>query len=224
MNLSGVGSVSTATDGNGAFTFTSLANGSYTLTPSLAGYTFTPPAISVVIDNGSVIEQNFVAASLGSGGSWDQKESFPGTTMREPLHFSVGGKGYVGITEYSLAELWEYNPATGAWTRRADLPAGFRFQAPSFVIDDKAYLIVGVSVWQYNPDSDSWTQKNDIPGADKRNTFAFSVDGKGYVGGGSTAKTNFGNMIRTVISGLRGKPFQSSVSGTTIQMCTQWKT
>jgi hypothetical protein len=42
MTLSGSSTGTTTTDGNGNYTFTVAANGNYTITPSKAGYTFTP--------------------------------------------------------------------------------------------------------------------------------------------------------------------------------------
>ena len=59
--------------------------------------------------------------------SWMRKADFPGTSMRESLHFSIGNKGYVGIT--SMHDFWEYYPAENSWSRKADLPPGFCFQA-----------------------------------------------------------------------------------------------
>lgn len=42
VSLSGTASASIATDANGNFTFNNLGSGNYTVTPSLAGYTFSP--------------------------------------------------------------------------------------------------------------------------------------------------------------------------------------
>src|SRR6201999_4033215 len=42
VNLSGASTASTTADASGSFTFAGLANGSYTLTPTKTGFTFTP--------------------------------------------------------------------------------------------------------------------------------------------------------------------------------------
>jgi len=47
----------TATDGS--FSFAGAQNGSYTLTASLSGFTFTPSSLTAVVDNANVTEQNF---------------------------------------------------------------------------------------------------------------------------------------------------------------------
>jgi len=64
VSLTGAASASTATDGNGSYLFLSLANGSYTLTPSKPGYTFNPPNIAVAVNGGSVSGQNFTATAV----------------------------------------------------------------------------------------------------------------------------------------------------------------
>jgi hypothetical protein len=64
ITLSGVDIGTTTTDASGSYTFPELANGSYTVTPSLAGYTFTPNNISVTVNNANVTS-NFSAA-IGS--------------------------------------------------------------------------------------------------------------------------------------------------------------
>jgi predicted small secreted protein len=61
VNLTGAVTKSTTTDVNGNYSFTGLANGAYTVTPSKAGYTFTPPSINVNVSGADVIGQNFTA-------------------------------------------------------------------------------------------------------------------------------------------------------------------
>lgn len=57
---SGSTSVTTVvTNGTGNFTFTAIANGTYTITPSLSGYSFTPGNRSVTVNGASVGGQNF---------------------------------------------------------------------------------------------------------------------------------------------------------------------
>ena len=64
VNLAGAASASTTTDGAGHFTFGSLRNGTYVLTPSLAGYTFNPPTTTVTIDGTDVAGESFELCSL----------------------------------------------------------------------------------------------------------------------------------------------------------------
>ena len=61
VNLSGTSSGSTTTNASGNYTFGGLANGNYTITPSQAGYTFTPSSKNVAINGANVTGVNFTA-------------------------------------------------------------------------------------------------------------------------------------------------------------------
>jgi hypothetical protein len=98
MTLSGAADASTTTDAGGNYTFPNLANGTYTVTPSLAGYTFNPVSTEVVINDAVVIWTNFIGTSgtpttfsisgtVTSGGS-----VLPGVTM------TLNGAGSSGTT------------------------------------------------------------------------------------------------------------------------------
>jgi hypothetical protein len=64
--LSGLSSASTIANGAGNFTFTSLTNGNYTVTPNRAGYTFSPQVQRIAVDGASVSGVNFVASPLST--------------------------------------------------------------------------------------------------------------------------------------------------------------
>ncbi len=59
MTLSGSTSASTKTDSNGNYSFKSLANGNYTITPSFSGYSFTPASRAITISNANISGLNF---------------------------------------------------------------------------------------------------------------------------------------------------------------------
>ena len=62
------GRSSVSTNSNGAYTFTGLNNGSYTLTPSLSGYSFSPANRSVSVNGANVTGQGFTGTA--STGNW----------------------------------------------------------------------------------------------------------------------------------------------------------
>jgi hypothetical protein len=65
MTLTGTSSASTTTDSSGIYQFSNLAVGSYTITPSKAGYTFDPSSIlSISVTNANVTGQNFTATAV----------------------------------------------------------------------------------------------------------------------------------------------------------------
>ena len=61
ITLSGAMSGTTTTAGGGLYSFFGLANGNYILTPSKAGYRFSPASIAVTVSGGNVTGQNFTA-------------------------------------------------------------------------------------------------------------------------------------------------------------------
>ena len=61
MALSGASSATTTTDVNGNYTFTGLASGSYTITPSRTGFTFSPTSRQQNVGGADIIDVNFTA-------------------------------------------------------------------------------------------------------------------------------------------------------------------
>ncbi len=70
VTLTGASSVSTATDSSGNYSFSNAANGSYTVTPSLAGYSFNPSSVSITVNNGNFAVQDFTATANSSTGDY----------------------------------------------------------------------------------------------------------------------------------------------------------
>ncbi len=62
------GSSTVSTNSSGVYTFTGLINGTYTLTPSLSGYTFSPATRSVSVNGANVSGQSFTGTA--SAGNW----------------------------------------------------------------------------------------------------------------------------------------------------------
>jgi probable HAF family extracellular repeat protein len=66
LTLTGGGySWTASTDSNGAYIFTDIPNGSYTVTPSLFVFSFNPSSIFVMVNNGDVGTQDVVATLIG---------------------------------------------------------------------------------------------------------------------------------------------------------------
>ena len=62
--LGGAGSGSVSADSQGVFTFSPVTNGNYTITPSRAGYTFTPASSAVTVAGAGVTGVNFTAQAV----------------------------------------------------------------------------------------------------------------------------------------------------------------
>ncbi len=87
--LSGPVSGTTLTDAAGNYTFTGLANGTYSLTPTQSSYTFTPSALSVTLNGANVNGANFarqqaVAANIAIDTTVSGVNSSALTTVSTP--------------------------------------------------------------------------------------------------------------------------------------------
>ncbi|MDH5768705.1 MAG: carboxypeptidase regulatory-like domain-containing protein, partial [Nitrospirota bacterium] len=86
ISLTGTSAATTATDASGNYTFTGLSNGSYIVTPSMAGYTFNPLSRNVTINFGNVTGQDF------TGTTATRISSISGTVT------TSGGSPIAGVT------------------------------------------------------------------------------------------------------------------------------
>ncbi len=78
VTLSGAATRTTTADGSGNYAFSAVADGSYTVTPSLAGVAFSPTAQGVVVNGADVGGVNFTAASNATTLFFDD---FTGTSL-----------------------------------------------------------------------------------------------------------------------------------------------
>ncbi len=130
---------------------------------------------------------------------WTRKSSLPAEGSRfYPVAFSIGSRGYIGLgsgmdgsgnNAVYRNDLWEWDPATDVWTRKADFPGPGRYGAAAFVIGDRGYIGTGntsVDVvndfWEYDQSSDEWTRKADFAGVPRVSAIGFSAGNKGYLG------------------------------------------
>jgi len=65
VTLSGASTASTSVNSSGSYSFTGLSNGSYTVTPSKSGFTFSPASAQVTVNGANQAAVNFTASSTG---------------------------------------------------------------------------------------------------------------------------------------------------------------
>jgi hypothetical protein len=96
----------TTTDASGHYSFAGLAGGSYTITPTLAGYTYSPAAPSVATSSGTTT-QNFVATPVMTGysisGTINYVGSKTGKTIVRVLQNGDPQRGSTAGTSFSTA-------------------------------------------------------------------------------------------------------------------------
>ena len=66
VNLTGAATQNTTTASGGTYTFSGLNNGSYTVTPSYTGYTFSPTSTAVTISGANQTGKNFTATAVAT--------------------------------------------------------------------------------------------------------------------------------------------------------------
>ena len=143
-----------------------------------------------------------LSASEAPGGASESspwRELAPMPTARTLHSVSVvDGRIYAlaGSTTVSLSTgvLEVYDPATDAWSRRADLPVPTCGPAAA-VVNGRIYLFGGLrsvygmvtsATWEYDPAEDRWTAKAPMP-TPRGFLSAEVVEGKVYLIGGGTA-------------------------------------
>ncbi|OIQ35859.1 MAG: hypothetical protein BM555_03905 [Crocinitomix sp. MedPE-SWsnd] len=132
--------------------------------------------------------------------NWTQKANFGGIARHRTTSFSIGNKGYMGLGHYNsgpggnihLADFWEYDPGSNAWTQKADFGGGPRYHAVGESFGNKAYVGTGRSPgsilmtdwWEFDPIANTWTAKSAFPGTERRGAVCFKIDGYLFVGTG----------------------------------------
>jgi O-glycosyl hydrolase len=76
ISLSGSSGATTTVDASGNFTFGGLANGNYAVTPTKAGFTFTPTTRSITLSGGDVAGLTFTASTFSPNLTVDGSRTF----------------------------------------------------------------------------------------------------------------------------------------------------
>jgi parallel beta-helix repeat protein len=64
VKLAGTATATTTANSSGAYSFTGLANGSYTITASKTGFTFNPSSLQVTVNGANLTGENFTASAV----------------------------------------------------------------------------------------------------------------------------------------------------------------
>lgn len=151
ITLSGAASKTTTTATGGTYTFTGLANGSYTVTPSKSGYTFSPTSTAVTISSGNKTGINFT--STASGGSTTLfTNGFEASTGWAQVDTSGTAGSWTLVTSGTyptcskhggsyMAKFNSYTSASGSATRY--------YRTSGFAIAS-SYTTVTLTFWMYH--------------------------------------------------------------------------
>ena len=106
LSLSGAATSSAITSSSGVYGF-SVAGGSYTVTPALTGYTFSPSSLNVTINGANVTGENFTASSATT-------TTYTETVLHSFAGGADGGHPYAGLIMDASGNLYGTTSSGGA--------------------------------------------------------------------------------------------------------------
>jgi hypothetical protein len=151
MTLSGAASKTTTTATGGTYSFTGLANGSYTVTPSLSGYTFSPASTAVTVASANQTGKNFTATASG-GSTTLFSNGFEASTGWASAQVSGTAGAWTLVTSGTyptctphgpsyMAKFNSYTSASGSSTRY--------YRSSGFAVSS-TYTTVNLTFWMYH--------------------------------------------------------------------------
>lgn len=117
---------------------------------------------------------------------WRKLANFPEGDRYKGGAFAINGKGYAGLgTKMSnniQKDLWEFDPVTEIWTRKADFPGNPRLIPHVFVNSNYGFVGGGINIdnysqsvsftdfFKFDPSQNAWLKIADAPFVDKNFT------------------------------------------------------
>jgi N-acetylneuraminic acid mutarotase len=118
--------------------------------------------------------------------------------------YSIGGEHDHGKTYVQHDFVFEYDPVTSTWSRKADMPTpASHFEAATFAYKNRIWAIGGQvdnekltsETRVYNPDDDEWMLVTALPEARKGGTVAIWGGEAQYISGDSALRTFKGSGV-----------------------------
>ncbi|MGD1078819.1 MAG: carboxypeptidase regulatory-like domain-containing protein [Candidatus Sulfotelmatobacter sp.] len=157
VTLSGTASGTTTADGSGNYGFSGLSSGSYTVTPSKSGYSFSPAAQSATI-NGANVAVNFTVSSSPP----------PVVVSISPTSATVTTGGTQQFTATlqntsNTAVTWQVNGVTGGNTTTGTISSSGLYTGPGTVPNPATVTVTAIS--QADPSKSASAQMTITPPA-----------------------------------------------------------
>ncbi len=165
----------------------------------------------------------FLISHLGFS-AWIQRADFGAKGRHRGTGIHIGNKGYIGLGHYNGAgpniiknDWWEYDPATNAWTQKANYPGGNgglgAYGCLAFGMDKFGFVgggqnASGPEFYRFDPSTNTWSPAASLP-TNAMNTQGFVIDNIGYYISGSTVYAY--NSTTNVWTIKNPAPFTNSV-------------
>ena len=119
VNLTGASTATVTADGSGNYSFSRLTNGSYAVTPSSAGYVFTPTSQPVTINNTHAMNINFtstlqtysISGTISGTGGAGATVNLTGTSTAATMADGSGNYSFSGLANGS----YTVTPSNGGY-------------------------------------------------------------------------------------------------------------
>jgi N-acetylneuraminic acid mutarotase len=217
--------VSAVTDRDGNYSLSGLSSGTYPISASKTGNSFTPASQQVTIGP----DQTGVNFDLQLY-TWRALASLP--TPRYDLGaamaangkiYAIGGRDGSTQNGEAVGTNEEYDPVTNTWTPRSSMPTA-RFGLGVVAANGKVYAVGGApciylascnmlsTLEEYDPETDTWTSRPGMPTARYTLGVAATSDGKIYAIGGSDTSLSY-SQLNTVEVFDPGTNTWSTVAG-----------
>ena len=140
VTLSGSASATVTADSSGNYSFSGLANGTYTVTPSKSGYTFTPPNQAVTISGANVSGINFTAQLItwSISGATSPSSGGGGATV------TLSGPASATVTADSSGNYSFSGLANGTYTVTPS-KSGYTFAPPNQAVTISGANVSGIN-------------------------------------------------------------------------------
>ncbi len=135
MTLSGAATATTTTGASGSYRFAALPNGSYTVTPSLAGYTFVPRSVAVIV-NGSGHPSVGFAATVTAAATYGLSGAVSGVVTKDVM-VTLNGAATGSVFTDAAGNYAFTGLPNGTYTVTLALP-GYAFSAIATVVISNA--------------------------------------------------------------------------------------
>jgi N-acetylneuraminic acid mutarotase len=140
--------------------------------------------------------------------AWIEIENYPGERIERGVSFVVNDKAYVGSgtnNGWFGTDFWEFDPKASSWNRRSPennasytgifRQAVRRYDAVTFVIGDRGYIVGGISsrgladktVYEFDSNTFAWRQQASFGGAPRSSAIAFVLDDRAFIGAGQNS-------------------------------------
>src|SRR5215469_830590 len=201
VTLSGASSATSTADSAGNYTFTGLANGAYAVTPSKAGYTFSPTSMNATVNGGNVAGLNFTATAQ-SGSTVSISGSITPTTGGAGAMVTLSGPAPATTTTNSSGAYSFSGLSNGSYTV-TPTNAGYSFAPASQSVSVNGANLTGVnfaaSVTQAHSVALTWNASTSTVSG--YNVYRSIVSGGFYVKINSSLNTTLSYSDTTVSNG-----------------------